>query len=58
MDRLYHPGEICPVSGQWTIVNVRTRSRTGRERTVVKREPFPPTPAAGQGYLLVDATRT
>jgi hypothetical protein len=30
---------------------------TGVERTVTKGEPFPPTPKAGQGYVLVDKTK-
>jgi hypothetical protein len=54
---IYKPGEKCLVSGQYVIVWVATHARTGRERTVVRGEPFPPTPSAGQGYILVDPTR-
>jgi len=52
----YKPGETCPTSGQWGIVNPRGGS-TGKERTVVRDEPFPPTPEAGQKYRLVDRTK-
>ncbi len=55
---LFSPGQTCPKSGQWGIYWVSNGVYTGRERTVVKGEPFPPTPSAGQGYALRDATRT
>ena len=53
---IYKPGEICPVSGQYEIVWLNGIG-TGAERTVVKGEPFPPTPQSGQGYRLADRTR-
>lgn len=56
--KAFRPGDICEVSGQYAIVWLATGTRTGRERTVVRGEPFPPTPEAGQGFVLVDATRT
>jgi len=56
MARIYRPGEICPQSGQYAIVWIATGTRAGNERTVVRGEPFPPTPQNGQGYVLVDAT--
>jgi hypothetical protein len=49
-------GQECPTSGQWEIVGPRGGG-TGRERTVTEREPFPPTPKPGQGYVLVDPTK-
>ncbi len=55
---IYRPGDICPRSGQYAIVWISTGVRTGLERTVVRGEPFPPTPSAGQGYVLVDPTVT
>ena len=30
---------------------------TGKERTVVRNEPLPPTPKPGMGYKLVDPTK-
>lgn len=52
----YRPGEEAERSGQYEIVGPRG-GRTGVERTVVKGEPFPPTPEAGQQYILVDPTK-
>jgi len=49
------PGQIVPVSGQYGIVGPRG-GQTGKEVTVVKGEPFPPTPESGQGFTLVDKT--
>jgi hypothetical protein len=50
----YKPGEKAPASGQYQIIG--KRGAKGNERTIVKGEPMPPTPKAGQKYLLVDAT--
>lgn len=47
----YKPGEISPHSGQYK------NEKTGYEVTVVKGEPFPPTPEKGQSYKLVDRTK-
>lgn len=52
---IYKPGETAPYSGQYEIVDLKG-SGAGEERTVVRGEPFPPTPEAGQGYILVDPT--
>jgi hypothetical protein len=52
----HKPGQKCPRSGQYEIVN-RNGNRTGVERTVVRGEPFPPTPKAGQGYVISDRTK-
>ena len=49
-------GETCDTSGQYEIVGARG-GRTSEERTVTRGEPFPPTPQAGQGFVLVDKTR-
>lgn len=54
--KIYKPGERCPQSGQYEIVGPRG-GKTDQERTVVKDEPFPPTPQSGQGFVLVDPTR-
>ena len=50
------PGEIAPVSGQYEVVGPRG-GKTGREVTVVRGEPFPPTPKPGQTFVLVDKTK-
>ena len=56
MERTYRPGETCPRSGQYAIVDAQGKA-LGPERTVVRDMPFPPTPQRGQGYRLVDPTR-
>jgi len=53
---VFKPGDIVPVSGQYEIYWLNG-TRTHSERTCVKGEHFPPTPFAGQGYVLVDPTR-
>lgn len=53
----YKPGQVCPISGQWEIIDLATVSRSGAERTVARGEVFPPTPSTGQGYRLADPTR-
>ncbi len=50
------PGETAPQSGQYEIIGPRG-GMTGNERTVVKGEPLPPTPRAGETYILVDKTK-
>jgi len=54
--RTFKPGETAPQSGQYEIVGPKG-GRTGEERTVTKKEPLPPTPERGQGYILVDKTK-
>ena len=49
-------GQKAPVSGQVEIVGPRG-GRTGEERTTVRGNPLPPTPKAGQGYVVVDPTK-
>ena len=50
------PGERAGRSGQYEIVGPRG-GHTGAERTVTRGEPLPPTPQAGQRYVLVDPTK-
>lgn len=50
------PGQATPASGQYAVVGPRGGA-TGTERTSVYGAPLPPTPQAGQGYVLVDRTR-
>lgn len=52
----HKPGQRAPRSGQYEIKGPRGGD-TGRERTVVRGEPFPPTPKPGQKYVLVDPTK-
>lgn len=50
-----HPGEKAPASGQYGVVGPRG-GKTGKEVTVVKGEPMPPTPKPGMGYVMNDPT--
>jgi len=54
--KIYRPGEKSPRSGQWEIVGPRGGG-TGKERTVTKGEPMPPTPKKGHGFVIVDPTK-
>jgi len=54
--KTFKPGQKAPRSGQYGIVGPRGGD-TGEERTVVKDEPFPPTPSPGQQYVLNDPTK-
>ena len=56
MARKLTPGTKAPASAQYEIIGPRG-GRTGEERTVVKNEPLPPTPQAGQSYRIADRTR-
>lgn len=49
------PGEKADRSGQYGIVGPRG-GQTNQERTVVKGEPFPPTPKPNQRYVMNDPT--
>lgn len=51
------PGQPAPASGQYGMVGPRG-GKVGIERTVTKGEPLPPTKQSGQGYVLVDRTKT
>lgn len=50
------PGQKAPASGQYELQGPRGGS-TGKERTVVRNEPLPPSPGKGMTYRLVDRTR-
>jgi hypothetical protein len=52
-----NPGQKAPASGQYEIIGPRG-GKTGVERTVVRGEPLPPPPMAGEKYKLVDRTKT
>ncbi|GAA2912193.1 hypothetical protein JOD62_001953 [Microbacterium keratanolyticum] len=49
-------GQIAKQSGQYGVVGPRGGA-TGREVTVTKGEPMPPTPKPNMGFKLVDATK-
>jgi len=49
------PGQKADRSGQYQ--QVGPRGGKGKEVTVVKGEPLPPTPKKGMAYKLVDATK-
>jgi hypothetical protein len=50
------PGQKVEISGQYEIIGPKG-GITGKEVTVVKGEPFPPTPKPGQTYVIVDKTK-
>ncbi|TVV41853.1 hypothetical protein FOT50_17840 [Thalassolituus sp. C2-1] len=56
MAKSYKPGQTAPASGQYAILGPRGGD-TGKERTVTRGEPMPPTPQSGQTYVLVDPTK-
>lgn len=49
------PGEEVPASGQYEIIGSRG-GETGKEVTLVKGKPAPPTPKKNQRLKLVDPT--
>lgn len=49
------PGEKATASGQYQ--EIGPRGRKGREVTVVKGEPLPPTTQPGATYRIVDRTK-
>jgi hypothetical protein len=56
MAKTFKPGETAPASGQYEIIGPRG-GETGKERTVTRGEPLPPTPGPNEKYKLVDRTR-
>jgi len=56
MTKTYKPGQEAPRSGQYEIVGPRG-GHTGKERTVTRGEPLPPTRAPGEKFILVDPTK-
>lgn len=57
MSSSHKPGQRAPQSGQYEIRGPRGGYAGGQERTVVRNEPLPPTPEAGQRYVLVDPSK-
>jgi hypothetical protein len=55
MAREFKPGQHAPASGQYQ--QIGPRGGPGKEVTVTKGEPLPPTPSAGGSYRLVDRTK-
>ena len=53
--RRLQPGVKAPRSGQYQ--QIGPRGGKGKEVTVVKGEPLPPSPSKGGTYKLVDATK-
>ena len=51
MAKTYKPGESAPISGEYEIIGP-PGGDTGQERTAVRGKPLPPTPKAGQGYVI------
>ena len=49
------PGQTAPNSGQYQ--QICPKGGKGKEVTVVKNEPLPPTPEKGTTYTLVDPTK-
>ena len=49
--KTFKPGQIAPKSGQYKNITTNT------EITATKGKPLPPTPKAGQKYILVDPTK-
>jgi hypothetical protein len=56
MSKEHKPGEIADESGQYPLVGPRGGDK-GREVTVVKGKPFPPTPEKDWGYGDPDLTK-
>ncbi len=55
MSKKFTPGTIAPRSGQYR--QEGPRGGAGREVTVVRGEPLPPTTKPGSSYTLVDPTK-
>lgn len=49
------PGQTVPQSGQY--IQVGPKGGKGKEVTVVKGEPLPPSPKPGMTYNLTDPTK-
>lgn len=56
MSKTYKPGQISPSSAQYGIIGPRGGD-TGKEVTVPKGRPLPPTPEKGQSYVISDRTK-
>jgi hypothetical protein len=55
--KLLKPGQKVKDSGQYEIVGERGGKLEGREVTLVKNEPAPPTPEPNERFRLVDKTK-
>lgn len=55
-NKTFKPGQEAPRSGQYERIGTRG-GHSGKEVTVTKGEPLPPTPKPGQRYTLVDPTK-
>jgi hypothetical protein len=55
-NKIFKPGQTAPRSGQYGIFGPQGGD-TGKERTVTKGEPLPPTLKPGQVFKLVDPTK-
>jgi hypothetical protein len=55
MSKKLTPGSAAPRSGQYQ--EKGPRGGAGREVTVVRGEPLPPTTKPGSSYVLVDPTK-
>lgn len=55
MSKKLSPGQKAPASGQYQ--QIGPRGGKGKEVTVVKGEPLPPTPAPGTTYRITDRTK-
>ena len=54
--RILKPGTPAPRSGQYKVMGPRGGD-TGTEITAIKSKPLPPTPVAGQSFVLADPTK-
>jgi hypothetical protein len=50
------PGQKAPASGQYGVVGPKG-GKTGTEITSTEGKPLPPTPKAGETFVLVDKTK-
>lgn len=56
MKSSFHPGQIAPRSGQYQ--QIGPRGGRGKQVTMVKGDPLPPTPRGKMTYVLVDAKKS
>ncbi len=50
------PGQKSDISGQYELEGPKG-GRLGREATIIKHKPAPPTPGPGMKWALVDKTK-
>jgi len=56
MSKILKPGEIAPASGQYERLGPRG-GPTGKEVTVPKGRPLPPTPGPNETYRIADRSK-